>query len=172
MAIGSRPHAEGVKVAYLLYPGFADRTSSSPVTVGEATCLPVRERNAVNSTATLSAPARAQGGGEAPSRVVATSAWIVAGSLAAGLVAALVLAAAPFVPAEESALTGAVLCGFAVGWAMLAVLSIRLTDQPQRWAAAPALFMGLGGLLLVCSARRYTRSSAGCGHPPCWRSPS
>jgi hypothetical protein len=29
------------------------------------------------------------------------------------------------------------------------VLSIRFTDQPQRWAAAPALFMGLGGLLLV-----------------------
>ena len=32
---------------------------------------------------------------------------------------------------------------------MLAVLSIRFTDQPQRWAAAPAVFMGLGGLLLV-----------------------
>lgn len=32
---------------------------------------------------------------------------------------------------------------------MLAVLSVRYTDQPQRWAAAPALFMGLGGLLLV-----------------------
>ena len=75
--------------------------------------------------------------------------WIVAGSLAAGLVAALLLAAAPFIPAEESHLTGAVLCGFAVGWAMLAVLSVRFTDQPQRWAAAPALFMGLCGLLLV-----------------------
>jgi hypothetical protein len=32
---------------------------------------------------------------------------------------------------------------------MLAVLSVRLTDQPQRWAAVPAPFMGLGGLLLV-----------------------
>jgi pimeloyl-ACP methyl ester carboxylesterase len=31
----------------------------------------------------------------------------------------------------------------------LAVLSVRFTDQPQRWAAAPALLMGLGGLLLV-----------------------
>jgi pimeloyl-ACP methyl ester carboxylesterase len=69
--------------------------------------------------------------------------------LAAGLVAALLLVAAPFIPAEESAVTGAVLCGFALGWAMLAVLSVRFTDQPQRWAAAPALFMGLGGLLLV-----------------------
>ena len=75
--------------------------------------------------------------------------WIVAGSLATGLVAAVLLAAAPFIPAEERAVTGAVLCGFALGWAMLAVLSVRFTDQPQRWAAAPALFMGLCGLLLV-----------------------
>jgi predicted benzoate:H+ symporter BenE len=75
--------------------------------------------------------------------------WIVAGSLATGLVAALLLAVAPFIPAEESAVTGAVLCGFALGWAMLAVLSVRFTDQPQRWAAAPALFMGVGGLLLL-----------------------
>src|ERR671926_309063 len=75
--------------------------------------------------------------------------WIVAGSLAIGLVAALLLPFAPFIPAGESAVTGAVLCGFALGWAMLAVLSARFTDQPQRWAAVPALFMGLGGLLLI-----------------------
>jgi pimeloyl-ACP methyl ester carboxylesterase len=75
--------------------------------------------------------------------------WVVAGSLATGLVAALLLVAAPFIPAEEPAVTGAVLCGFALGWAMLAVLSVRFTDQPQRWAAAPALLMGVGGLLLV-----------------------
>jgi pimeloyl-ACP methyl ester carboxylesterase len=74
---------------------------------------------------------------------------IVAGSLATGLVAALLLAAAPFVRPEESTVTGAVLLGFALGWAMLAVLSVRFTDQPQRWAAIPAAFMGLGGLLLV-----------------------
>ena len=75
--------------------------------------------------------------------------WIVAGSLLTGLVAAVLFVVAPFLPAEESAVIGAVLCGFALGWAMLAVLSVRFTDQPQRWAAAPALFMGLGGLLLV-----------------------
>jgi pimeloyl-ACP methyl ester carboxylesterase len=75
--------------------------------------------------------------------------WIVAGSLATGLVAAFLLAGAPFIPAEERAVTGAVLCGFALGWAVLAVFSVRFTDQPQRWAVAPALFMGLGGLLLV-----------------------
>ena len=75
--------------------------------------------------------------------------WIVAGSLATGLLAAVLLVAAPFIPAEERAVTGAVLCGFALGWAMLAVLSVRFTDQPQRWAVAPALVMGVGGLLLV-----------------------
>jgi pimeloyl-ACP methyl ester carboxylesterase len=71
---------------------------------------------------------------------------IVAGSLAAGLVSALILVAAPFIAAQENALTGAVLLGFAVGWALLAVLSVRFTDQPQRWAAAPAAFMVVAGL--------------------------
>jgi pimeloyl-ACP methyl ester carboxylesterase len=75
--------------------------------------------------------------------------WIVAGSLLTGLVVGLLLVAAPFIPAEESELTGALLCGFALGWAMLAVLSVRFTDQPQRWAVVPALFLGLSGLLLV-----------------------
>lgn len=74
---------------------------------------------------------------------------VVVGSLVSGLLAALLLVAAPFVPAEESRITGAVWCGFAVGWAMLAVLSVQRTNQPQRWAAAPALFMGAGGVLLL-----------------------
>jgi pimeloyl-ACP methyl ester carboxylesterase len=75
--------------------------------------------------------------------------WIVALSVTTGFVAALLFAALPFVPVEESAITGAVLCGFASGWAGLWLLSLRYTDQPQRWAMWPALFMGLGGLLLV-----------------------
>lgn len=74
---------------------------------------------------------------------------VVAGSLASGLLLALLLAFAPFVPATERDVLGAVLCGFAVGWAVLAVLSTRLTDQPQRWALAPASFMGGCGLLLL-----------------------
>jgi peptidoglycan/LPS O-acetylase OafA/YrhL len=73
----------------------------------------------------------------------------VFGSLTTGLLAALVLVAAPFVPVDDAAVTGAVLCGFGLGWAMLAVLSARLTDQSQAWAAVLAAFMGLGGLLLL-----------------------
>ncbi len=71
---------------------------------------------------------------------------IVAASMAAGLLTAAVLVALPFVPAEENTLTGAVLLGFAVGWALLAVLSVRFSDQPQRWAAAPAAFMAVLGV--------------------------
>ena len=75
--------------------------------------------------------------------------WVVAASLGIGLVFGLLLVAAPFVPAAESELTGALLCGFALGWAMLAVLSVRFSDQPQRWAVVPAVFMGVSGLLLL-----------------------
>ena len=39
--------------------------------------------------------------------------------------------------------------GFALGWGMLAALSVQFTDRPQRWAFAPALLMGVSGLLLV-----------------------
>lgn len=74
---------------------------------------------------------------------------VVAGSLASGLVAAALFVAVPVIPAEQSRLTGAALCGFAIGWAILAGLSVRVTDQPQRWAFVPAAFMALGGVLLV-----------------------
>lgn len=74
---------------------------------------------------------------------------VVAGSLATGLMAGVLLAFARFVPASEAGATGALLSGFALGWVLLAVLSGRFTDQPQRWAAAPAAFMGLGGLVLI-----------------------
>jgi pimeloyl-ACP methyl ester carboxylesterase/uncharacterized membrane protein len=74
---------------------------------------------------------------------------VVLGSLVTGVLAALLLAAAPFIPATESGVTGAILVGLALGWATLAVLSRRFTDQPQKWAATPALFLGLVGCLLV-----------------------
>lgn len=74
---------------------------------------------------------------------------IVAGSLGTGLVTAIALPTAPFVPAHEDGVTGAVLIGLAVGWAMLAVLSTRFSTAPQRWAVAPAIFTGLGGLVLL-----------------------
>ena len=54
---------------------------------------------------------------------------IVAGLLA-GFVAAAALVAGPLAGARE-VITGALLFGFAAGWALLAALSSRFTDRPQ-----------------------------------------
>src|SRR5215218_6389138 len=80
------------------------------------------------------------------------SAMIVAGSLVAGLVAAIALVAGPFAGGREAAITGAILLGFAVGWALLAVLSVRVTDRPKRWATVPAAAMAITGAGLIVLA--------------------
>ena len=77
---------------------------------------------------------------------------IVAGSLVSGLVAAIVLVVGPLGGSQEHVITGAVLLAFAFGWALLALLSSRWTDQPQRWAAVPAAFMALFGVGLIVFA--------------------
>src|SRR5439155_22843459 len=75
---------------------------------------------------------------------------IVAGTLVSGLVGAIVLVAGPFAGAREHVIAGSVLLAFALAWAMLAVLSERWTDQPQRWAWVPAASMALtGGTILA-----------------------
>lgn len=74
---------------------------------------------------------------------------IVAGSLAAGFVAAVILPFLPVGTVDEDFSTAMVLIGFALGWALMAVLSTRFTDQPQRWAVAPAIFMVLSGALVL-----------------------
>jgi pimeloyl-ACP methyl ester carboxylesterase len=79
-------------------------------------------------------------------------ATIVAGSLLAGLIAALAFVAGPVAGDREAVITGAFLLGFAVGWALLAVLSVRFTDRPQRWAAIPAAAMAITGAGLVALA--------------------
>lgn len=95
------------------------------------------------------APSRPQRGTSSVPASSGRLGWIVALSLATGFVAALLFAALPFVPIAESAITGAALCGFALGWALMSLLSLRFTDQPQGWAVVPAAFMGLGGLTLL-----------------------
>ena len=80
-------------------------------------------------------------------------AFITAASLPAGLVLAVVLVTLPVIPARTNILVAGVLLAFALGWALLAVLSIRFTDQSQTWAAVPAAFMALaGGVALSGSA--------------------
>ena len=91
---------------------------------------------------------------------------IVAASLATGLVAALALVAAPFIPAKENVLTGVVLLAFALGWALLAVLSTRFSSQPQRWAAAPAAFMAVAGLISLLPPGSVVQDVFGWVWPP------
>ncbi len=74
---------------------------------------------------------------------------VVAGSLAAGFAAAVILPFLPVGTVDEDFSTAMVLIGFALGWALMAVLSTRFTDQPQRWAVAPAIFMVLSGVLVL-----------------------
>src|SRR2546427_13302595 len=74
---------------------------------------------------------------------------IVAGSMFSGLVVALVLVVGPFGGAQEHVIMGTALLGWALGWALLAVLSMRWSDQPQRWAVVPAALMALAGASLL-----------------------
>src|SRR4051795_562051 len=93
--------------------------------------------------------------------------WIVAASLLAGAVAALVLVLVVAAGAAEHVVTGSTLLGFALGWALLAVLSQRWTDQPQRWALVPAAVLGTSGaaLLLLAPGERVM-AALGWGWPP------
>jgi pimeloyl-ACP methyl ester carboxylesterase len=74
---------------------------------------------------------------------------IIAGSLAAGAAAALVLTLLVFPGGTESVITGSVLTAFGLGWALIAALSARYTNLPQRWALAPAAAMGTTGFTLL-----------------------
>jgi pimeloyl-ACP methyl ester carboxylesterase len=92
---------------------------------------------------------------------------VVAGSLLAGLAAAVALVAGPLAGGQEAVITGGLLLGFAAGWALLAVLSARFTHRPQRWAAVPAAAMGISGAGLIALAPGAgTLSALGWVWPP------
>ncbi len=73
---------------------------------------------------------------------------VTLGSLAAGAAAALLLSVVVFPGATEAVITGSLLVGFAIGWAMLALVSSRRTTQPQSWAKVPAIAMAATGIAL------------------------
>jgi len=74
---------------------------------------------------------------------------VIGASLVTGVVTALLLTLVVFPGATESIITGAVLLAFGLGWAMMTVLSVRMTSQPQRWAAVPAVAMTAAGVGLL-----------------------
>src|SRR6185295_14189278 len=91
----------------------------------------------------------------------------VAGSLLAGLAAAMVLVLVVFAGGTEPVITGAALVGFGSGWALLAALSTRWTSQPQRWARVPAIAMATTGMaLLITRPGNDVLTAAGWVWPP------
>ena len=94
------------------------------------------------STATPASAAVSTASAGPIGRVIATSM-----ATAAVAVAALTFAVLP--DTSEATIVGGALAAFAAGWAMLAVLSTRLTTRPQRWAHVPAAVMATSGAALV-----------------------
>ncbi len=77
---------------------------------------------------------------------------LVAVSLIVGFLLPVILALGPASGGGESRMTGAALLSWGIGWALIALLSIRFTAQPQRWAFVPAGILGLTGVALIAFA--------------------
>src|SRR5688500_2694413 len=90
-----------------------------------------------------------------------------AACLGPGLPAAAGRAVAAFPGPADPAIPGSAMPAFALGWALLAACSARWTDQPQRWAAVPAAFMGLAGAsLLILAPSAAVFQAVGWVWPP------
>ncbi len=74
---------------------------------------------------------------------------IVAGSVAAGLAAAVLLVAVVFPGATEATITGSLLVAFGFGWALLGWATSRFTHHPLRWTRVPAIAMAATGVALI-----------------------
>jgi pimeloyl-ACP methyl ester carboxylesterase len=87
---------------------------------------------------------------------------VITASITLGFIAAAVLVVGPFGGEAEHVITGTALLALAAGWALLAGVSIRWTDQPQRWAMVPATYLGLVGAgLLVFKPGHITLNALG-----------
>jgi hypothetical protein len=92
---------------------------------------------------------------------------VVALAMLTGLVTTSVLVLVVFAGATEAVITGSALLGLASGWALLTVLTTRLTSQPQRWAAVPAVVMATtGATLLAATPGDGALTTAGWVWPP------
>lgn len=81
-------------------------------------------------------------------------------SLLSGIIGALTLTIGLLPGAPEHQVIGATLLAFGAGWAMLALLSTRMTSRPQRWAYVPAVVMSLAGVAVLVLAPGDTALSA------------
>src|SRR5689334_12390752 len=99
-----------------------------------------RPRTARSESTSESTTARPDGG---PSK------RLVAGAVGTGVLFMFILTLLVAGGARESVITGLALIGAAAGCAMLALLSVRRTNRPQRWAFVPAAAMALSGAALA-----------------------
>ena len=76
-------------------------------------------------------------------------AWIVIVSVLAAVLLSVVLVMVVVAGARENVISAAVLFAFAGGAVLLAVLSARRSDQPQRWAMIAAGWLALAGTVLL-----------------------
>ena len=76
-------------------------------------------------------------------------AWIVIVSLLAAVLLSIVLVLVVVAGARENVISAAVLFAFAAGAVLLAVLSARRSDQPQRWAVVAAGWLAPAGIVLL-----------------------
>jgi len=74
---------------------------------------------------------------------------VIAAAVATGAVSAAVLVFAILPSAPESVIVGTTLMAFALGWAMLAWLTTRVTAFPQRWAYVPAAALATAGVVAL-----------------------
>ena len=74
---------------------------------------------------------------------------ITVASMAAGTLAAAVSTFVVLPSASEARVVGGALLAFAAGWAMLASLTTRYTNRPQRWAHIPAAALGVSGAVMA-----------------------
>ena len=77
---------------------------------------------------------------------------VVSVSLVVGFLLPVILALGPVAGGGESRMTGSALLGWGVGWALIALLSTRFTDYPQRWALVPAGVLSVTGIALIALA--------------------
>ncbi len=70
-------------------------------------------------------------------------------SIGLGLVLGLILVLLVFGGSRETVITGLALLSCAAGFATLALLSGRRTDQPQEWARVPATAFGIAGAAIL-----------------------
>jgi pimeloyl-ACP methyl ester carboxylesterase len=77
---------------------------------------------------------------------------LVAASLIVGFLLPVILVLGPASGGGESRMTGAALLGWGIGWALIALLATRFTNEPQRWALVPAGVLGVTGIALIALA--------------------